>query len=67
MNRIVRARGSENLKSLDAGLASIEASPQENDVDKEANSYFERVYRGEVPVQTVVNMLQQFNQSPPNS
>ncbi|XP_024374833.1 uncharacterized protein [Physcomitrium patens] len=67
VNRIVRARGSENLKSLDAGLASIEASPQENDVDKEANSYFERVYRGEVPVQTVVNMLQQFNQSPPNS
>ena len=69
-NKIARARGSETTKLLDLNMSSIESSPQEfkeNDVDKEANLYFERVYCGEVPVQNVVNMLQQFNQAPSNS
>lgn len=70
MNDIARARGSETVSSLDTNMTPIESSLQEFkeiDVDKEANLYFERVYRGEVPVQNVVNMLQQFNQAPPNS
>lgn len=70
VNEITRARESETANSLDANMTSIESSPQEFkeiDVDKEANLYFERVYHGKVPVQNVVNMLQQFNQSPSNS
>ncbi|KAG0558987.1 hypothetical protein KC19_10G070300 [Ceratodon purpureus] len=70
VNNIARARGSEAANSLDSNVTPIEPSLQEFkeiDVDKAANLYFERVYRGEVPVQTVVNMLQQFNQSPANS
>lgn len=39
----------------------------EHEVDEEANRYFERVYCQEVPVQTVVKMLQDFNQSPAGS
>lgn len=39
----------------------------EVDVDEEANRYFERVYCQEVPVQTVVKMLQEFNQAPADS
>lgn len=39
----------------------------EVDVDEEANRYFERVYSQEVPVQTVVKMLQEFNQAPADS
>lgn len=70
MNEIARARGRETANSLDSNMTHNEPSLQEFkdiDVDKEANLYFERVYRGEVPVQSVVNMLQQFNQSPSNS
>jgi len=70
VNEITSARGSETANSLDANMISIDPSPQEFkeiDVDKEANLYFERVYHEKVPVQTVVNMLQQFNRSPPNS
>lgn len=51
-------------------MISDESSPQEFeeiDVDTEANSYFEKVYHEKVPVQDVVNMLQQFYQCPPNS
>lgn len=69
VNEITNARGSETA-NLDSNMISIEPSPQEFkeiDVDKQANLYFERVYHEKVPVQTVVNMLQQFNRSPPNS
>ena len=70
MNEVSRARGMKTANSLDSNVTPIEPSLQELkdiDVDKEANLYFERVYRGEVPVQNVVNMLQQFNQSPSDS
>ena len=34
---------------------------------KEANLYFEKVYSREVPIETVVNMLKQFDKAPANS
>lgn len=67
MNEILKVGESENSKTFDVTMASLESSLQEYDVDKEANLYFERVYRGEVPVQDVVNMLLQLNKSPPKS
>lgn len=70
VSEITRARGRETSYSLDENMISDESSPlefEEIDVDTEANSYFEKVYHEKVPVQDVVNMLQQFYQCPPNS
>lgn len=70
---ILTERENDGSKTSDTALSNgphVELPPQELsevDVDDEANRYFERVYRQEVPVQTVVKMLQDFNQSPPDS
>lgn len=70
---ILTERENDGSKTSDTALSS--GPPvglplqelNEVDVDEEANRYFERVYCQEVPVQTVVKMLQKFNQSPADS
>lgn len=70
---ILTERENDGSKMSDTALSNgphVELPSQELDevdVDEEANQYFERVYHQEVPVQTVVKMLQEFNQSPADS
>lgn len=54
-------------------LMSVGASDQSqaetygSDVEEEANSYFQKIYIGELTIDDVVDMLQRFNLAPANS
>ncbi|CAK9867154.1 unnamed protein product [Sphagnum jensenii] len=55
---------------MSAGAASEQSQVETtygSDVEEEANSYFQRIYIGQLSINNVVDMLQRFNMAPPDS
>jgi CCR4-NOT transcription complex subunit 1 len=70
LKRIKDAAVRLNPWLMSAGAASEQSQVETtygSDVEEEANSYFQRIYIGQLSINNVVDMLQRFNMAPPDS
>jgi CCR4-NOT transcription complex subunit 1 len=70
LKRIKDAAVHLNPWLMSAGATSEQSQVETtygSDVEEEANSYFQRIYIGQLSINNVVDMLQRFNMAPPDS
>ncbi|KAH8935189.1 hypothetical protein BDL97_17G016600 [Sphagnum fallax] len=70
LKRIKDAAVRLNPWLMSAGATSEQSQVETtygSDVEEEANSYFQRIYIGQLSINNVVDMLQRFNMAPPDS
>ncbi|CAM6014740.1 unnamed protein product [Sphagnum balticum] len=68
LKRVKDAAIRVNPRLMSAGASDqSQAETYSSDVEEEANSYFQRIYIGQLSVDNVVEMLQRFNMAPPDS
>ncbi|CAK9208187.1 unnamed protein product [Sphagnum jensenii] len=68
LKRVKDAAIRVNPRLMSAGASDqSQAETYSSDVEEEANSYFQRIYIGQLSIDNVVEMLQRFNMAPPDS
>jgi CCR4-NOT transcription complex subunit 1 len=67
LKRVKDAAIRVNPRLMSAGASDqSQAETYSSDVEEEANSYFQRIYIGQLSIDNVVEMLQRFNMAPPD-
>jgi len=68
LKRVKDAAIRVNPRLMSAGASDqSQAETYSSDVEEDANSYFQRIYIGQLSIDNVVEMLQRFNMAPPDS